>query len=359
MKVSHVLIWLAVLYCSDLTWAALSSTHEGHLTKRKNITFVLGDDDPAKDPFFSPATYYYRYNSKSNSGELQTSLRSLEAVRNHLEEFPPANGMPWGIINLVVHSSKAGIKLAITDEIRQTTALTLQKVFKDDLFLELPNTLIDRHTEIHIQGCGIGYRKDILKQLSELFGGKDSERPLIRAPFNLIFYESIIYQNQIRHTDKFIVEDWSIIIPKDHIFNLNDLASEFSNRYPKTDVDWHQILKSPKAGRSNNNFYEITPLTVPIVIPSTALKRSQNLQRFIRRNKEIKKYLAAMGYTRNDFGWRLVYDKSMESGKKTIILGEANLVKVYSELMVATEESKIKKRFYPEVTDPKYFASVR
>lgn len=83
--------------------AVLQATPIG---EREKITFVMGrEGDHARNQFYNSARQYFDLNQ---AGILEDSLRTLEAVRDHLENNSPSNGRPWGEINIVVHANEEG-----------------------------------------------------------------------------------------------------------------------------------------------------------------------------------------------------------------------------------------------------------
>jgi hypothetical protein len=339
-------------FCPDQIRAEIADgSHAG--AKRENITFIMGVDTDNKPPFYAPAEDYYRYNSQADIDYLQTGLRSLKAVRDYLESFPPKNGLPWGIINVVTHSSNTGIAIPVIED-ETSSLISLQNNSGKNIIPPVPDSIVDRQTEIHIQGCGIGRRPEILESLSKLFGGNDRQRPVVRAPLHLVFYESVWDQGRIMRTDRYIVRDWFLIFPGNRIPDKSKLIEKFQQRYPEADIDWQQALTNLTPLDSKNIFYEEIPLSIPVLMPNKMLRT--NSIRQIVRNSEIKNHVDSLGYKPEDFTWKVEKDAGPENGGHSRMIGEARLVKVYSGVY-KTMGSGLYTRMRPDMNNKSYYAS--
>ena len=80
---------------------------EAPVGDRERITFIMGQQEPtsATNRFYRSATHYFQINP---AGNLVNEPRTLEALRNYLENNRPDNGQPWGEINIVVHANEEG-----------------------------------------------------------------------------------------------------------------------------------------------------------------------------------------------------------------------------------------------------------
>ncbi|HEX5056785.1 MAG TPA: hypothetical protein VFX02_09840 [Gammaproteobacteria bacterium] len=320
-------------------------------TGRENITFIMGADTGDKLPFYAPAEDYYRYDPRADTGYLETGSRSLQAVRDRLQS-PPGNGLPWGVINLVTHSSTTGIAVPVVEDGARTEAASLEKALAEGALNPLPDTLVDAQTEIHIQGCGIGQRQDILNLLSRLFGGDDPQRPVVRAPIHLVFYESAWAQGKLARTDRYIVRDWALIFPRNQVPPKGAVVEKFRHRYPDADIDWRLAFMNTAPVDMKNIFYEEIPLSFSVLLPrKMALRYSV---RELVKIPEIKDHVASMGYTPADFQWRIERDITAEHGNSRIV-GEAVLIKAYSGIL-ETETGQYS-RLRPDMSDESYFAA--
>jgi hypothetical protein len=132
-------------FCPDQVRAEIAGdSHAG--AKRENITFIMGVDTDDKLPFYAPAEDYYRYNPNANIDHLETRLRSLKAVRDYLELSPPKNGLPWGVINVVTHSSNTGISIPISEDGERISGTNLHNAVGTDLIPPLPDSIVDQQT---------------------------------------------------------------------------------------------------------------------------------------------------------------------------------------------------------------------
>jgi len=73
---------------------------------RSSITFILGKDEPGRNPYYKLADQYYRMSSSDKTEYVVDNLNNLLDVRNYLTRHRPSDGRPWGLINLVSHGNE-------------------------------------------------------------------------------------------------------------------------------------------------------------------------------------------------------------------------------------------------------------
>jgi hypothetical protein len=124
---------------------------------RESITFVLGEDKEADNPYYEEAMYYYRYHPEAGTTYLITECRSLLEVRDYLAYCSPVNGLSWGLINLVSHGNQwTGLSARVTPDSKRATPERIMEHIRDSTLLPLPGNVADGNTEIFLHGCGLG-----------------------------------------------------------------------------------------------------------------------------------------------------------------------------------------------------------
>jgi len=164
-----IIIGLSVI----LLW--LSNTHRNehnmidHLQipadfkSREGITFILGEDRERDNPFYAEAETYYRHSFKDRTEHLITTCRSMQEVREYLVSYPPSNHRPWGLINLVSHGNQwIGLSVRLIPGGKRTSESSIRKALGEDLFLPLPDSIIDNHSTIYVHGCAVGKNIELL-----------------------------------------------------------------------------------------------------------------------------------------------------------------------------------------------------
>ncbi len=147
---------------------------------RRSITFILGvDADPAR-PLYAMADRYYRLDPEERTDEVVNGLRSLKEVRDHLAAHRPANGLPWGVVNLVVHGNAAGyLESPVLPGAAMASPEGLEAAATCGALSPLPDALLDEGSELRALGCALGRNPRMLTVLAKAFGGDDIHRPRV------------------------------------------------------------------------------------------------------------------------------------------------------------------------------------
>ncbi len=155
---------------------------EDELTARKRrkpnrrgiITYIQKPKGTTKDKYLAKAGKYW----KGRSDALVTGVSSLQEIMADLRTRNRHNSAAWGEVNVVCHGTPTHILLGA---MKGTNAAGPTEI-KAAKLAALPNTHIDRTTNLNIHGCAVGNNSAILAALSKLFGGSDKQRPAVYAP---------------------------------------------------------------------------------------------------------------------------------------------------------------------------------
>jgi hypothetical protein len=202
-------------------------------TNRPTVTFIVGEDAEQENRYFSAAKKYYSTHDVGNQSIVVDSCTSLVAIQQFLKTHPTANNKPWGTINIVAHGNEwTGMKLAIVPNGKgRVNTATLENAMENDVLPSLRwCRKIDRLTELHIQGCGVGKDVALLAAMKTAFGGRLS----VFSPEQFVLYQA---DNRCYLADFF----YSFQHP-DSSFNKQNAVQELTKRYPKTALDWTHIL---------------------------------------------------------------------------------------------------------------------
>jgi hypothetical protein len=174
---------LALFFLGSCTQAGAAQA-----TQRETITFVFGPDDDAEHPLIALARAYYRDDPLERTDRVIADLGCLLDALNYLQSQPPANGQPWGIVNIVAHGNDVGIFSAPL--LRGEDAISperLSQAIRDKLLSPLPLTILDEQSEIRLIGCGLGRNTQLLRLMSQVLGRRPGRRPLVSSS---LFYTS-------------------------------------------------------------------------------------------------------------------------------------------------------------------------
>ncbi|MCC6166169.1 MAG: hypothetical protein IT329_02980, partial [Caldilineaceae bacterium] len=236
--------------------AALAAAPQGD---RTSITFIMGEDPPGTDNlFYTGATAHFTLHP---AGRLVTNLRTLLEVRNHLDANRPANGLPWGEVNIVVHANEeGGMSIPVVDvpagqdpAFHQANTFTLQDAIASHALQPLVDGVVDARTTLNIRGCSLGQSQDMLHLLSTGFGGDEAQRPIVRAPKHLQAFEFTPDNWRPHHvnapaaTDLYFIEFWFVGFPHGHRPTNATLIQQFNAKYPGAGINWATGLAHPGA----------------------------------------------------------------------------------------------------------------
>ena len=65
---------------------------------RISVTFIMGRDNSAYNPYYSLANQYYRLNPDERTEVVVDSLTALSQVLDWLRLHPADNGLPYGLV---------------------------------------------------------------------------------------------------------------------------------------------------------------------------------------------------------------------------------------------------------------------
>jgi hypothetical protein len=212
---------------------------------RESIAFAMGDPEPLArgNQFYRGGIAYLILNP---IGQLELTQRSLLEVKQYLENHPPANGLPWGDVHILVHANEEGwMQTPVIPKGRDADPITMLHFVKSGE-LALPDTLLDRLSVLRIRGCAVGRNTEMMQALSKAFGGKDPQRPVVRAPQHLQAYE---YAPRNAHPDgpqptmaeEYLRELFIIGYPANQVPKDKERRAQFAAKYPAAGIDWNKV----------------------------------------------------------------------------------------------------------------------
>jgi len=230
---------------------------------RESITFILGEDRDTENLYYTKAYDYYCYNPEGRTDQIVTDCRSLLEVRDFLMTNPPSKGEPWGLINLVSHGNQwVGLSVPVVPGARRTTADQLIDLIKDDVFKELPDSIIDSDSEINIRACGVGNDSELLKAVSLAFGGVIN-KPQTKASMCFEYYTSERSNGIVTGSSRCEAQTWFTCYKKGYRPDDRILLRRLKNLYPNANIKWKDAL-SRESPRWTGDIYHYT-FEVPVL----------------------------------------------------------------------------------------------
>ena len=163
-------------------------------------------------------------------------------VQEYLVSFPPSNHRPWGLINLVSHGNQwIGLSVRLIPDGKRTSENSIRKAKKEGLFLPLPDSIIDNHSNIYVHGCAIGKNTELLGSIAKLFAA-ESHKPKVRASRLFEYFTSNqTYMGRIS-SHRYLSRVWYAYYKKGYRPGDIRLSRQLKQRYPKTRILWRDVL---------------------------------------------------------------------------------------------------------------------
>ncbi len=281
--------------------------------KRKSITFIMGEDEKTKNPYYAEAANFYRYNEEEQTDEVIDTCRSLWSIKTFLEDYRPANGLPWGAINIVVHSNEwTGLSMPVFPNGERINTDILANLQTRNQFSPLPSEVADGQTKIDFKSCGLGRNQLLVNGLQELFLNDDcaGTSPKVTASPYFLFYESEKYKGIPTSTKKSKAAVWYAFYKTGYREGDIKLSRQLNKRYPDAQVDWREALAHKSEDREASLFYYNFTIPIEWIVtyesatdrPNLNTKASQ--QKWLNEQIELQIELAAYGIEMDKFRWR-------------------------------------------------------
>lgn len=268
--------------------------------KRPSITFILGEDETVDNQYYSSAEQFFRNSQKYKTDQVITHLSSISDVKDYLKKI---EGLPWGVINIVTHSSLwSGLSGRMNNDDSDFDVFALSQSINDQDFRPLSDNAIDAYTEIRLLGCSLGKHQQLLNATSIYFGGRDINRPIIKSPQDFVYFGS---------NDE----------------HIKTFKSGFALIHPSLKNRDKKIIKKVQ---NKNPFLTVKSLDGwqqrPVTI-STQVKNHKGVMSIsaidvAKRQKNISAYLKEMGAKLSDFKWSINRDDNIMT-----IVGETLIMK--------------------------------
>jgi hypothetical protein len=239
---------------------------------RESITFIMGEDGETAGPatknrYYTQAKQYYQLNPEARTERLITNLRSLQAVRDYLESNPPANGQPWGRINMVVHSNEwTGMEAPVLPDGKRTDVKKLRAAMESGAFPPLVNELIDSETEMMIFGCALGRDRELLETLSEAFGGEapDLQRPVVRSSRYFVNYFTETVNGRPLKSQRMLTDFRYAFFKTGYQPADYKLVQQLKKRYPGDSINYSAALSRSAPDFPGQSYHHT--FKVPVVL---------------------------------------------------------------------------------------------
>lgn len=216
------------------------------INQRQNITFILGEDEKADNPYFAHAASYYQQESRQGIDTLIRNIRTLLDVNQYLSNYPPKNGLPWGEIRLVVHSNEwMGLSAPLMEGTKRTTFEGMDKAIEQNLFKALSVKVADMNTQLQLWGCGLGNNQPLIDIIGKAFG-----EAKVYSPKHFVQYR----KDEWGHVKRILNRCYYTTFPTAYRPSSTILAQRLKKAYPQSNVNWSDALQTPTASREDKAY---------------------------------------------------------------------------------------------------------
>ncbi len=295
------------------------------LCEGDSITFLLGEDRTARNPYFQLAATYFRQDSIEKTALINSDCHSLEAVHQYLATHRPGNGA-WKRVNLVVHGNEWTGMCVPVEEQRggRTDANALNQALQNGRFPSLPPGHTNADTRLSVYACNVGRDTTLLKALGQAFNGVS----VCSAPYFTIFEAVPGHTNRVQRS---LADYRFVVFPAGTFPGNKSVANELSTRYPSDTTNWDAALQRVKPrfpGDSYVHYFSI-PVQWARLYPSEKerpkLETDAEYLQWVYTQPALMAEINRMGLVPEQFRWTLErgdYPTGKEGDSKPALLAE-------------------------------------
>ncbi len=334
---------------------------------REAITFILGSDKKSNNPYYQEATNFYAFNPTGKTEHLVTSVASLLEISNYLKSHKPANGLPWGLVNLVSHGNQwTGLSVKVVPKSKRATVDRIQEYIDNQTLQPLPKEILDEESEIFIHGCGIGNNQKLMQTVAIAFGGQGHPFT-VRASKLYEYYTSEQVGKAVKSSERYIANAYAISYKMGYQPANNSIIKELGATYPTASVNWQDAL-SRESPRWPGDTYHFTfqvpvkwviPFTSKDSMPDVSTKKKQLA--WIKTQPNILNKLKEIELPIDQFNWwfRQVHVKNEDGSKSPAIWlkGYATILSVLQALTQDNQNGLLP--FQPPLDNEQYYTTIQ
>lgn len=323
--------------------------------KRESITFILGEDRETDNPFYREATLFYSSHPDANTDYLVVTCRSLGEVHQYLTQFPPCNGRPWGIVNLVSHGNPwSGLSVRISPGVTgRSTADRVNEAVDARVFEPFADTVVDCETEIFLHGCGLGRSPELLQSVARAFRST-SGMPVVRAS---VLFENYSREQGALYPDRYLADAYFVSYPMGRVPEQFELMNAFREKYSTAAVNWHTALQHEAPLRIGDAYHYTMEVPVKVIIRGDYDDTRE--EAWIRTQPEVLAAVQRTGLMPEDFAWSgrdaWVDNDDGTRAKAVYVRGYATLV-IVLQALTTEGTAGMPRPLRPDPADLRYYA---
>lgn len=207
---------------------------------RTSVTFIMGRDLSAYNPYYSLANQYYRLNPDERTEVVVDSLTALSQVLGWLRVHPAPDGRPYGLVNIVSHGNEfVDLQMTVTPGGPRTSAQSLRQALADTLLVPPNSTAVDHLTRVYLHGCAVGQNQSLLDLLAVAFGG----RATVQASKLFEYYAYLSPNHNPQSIRHYFARTWYAFYHPDTGYSETAIVQQLRRRYPADTTHWREGLR--------------------------------------------------------------------------------------------------------------------
>lgn len=249
---------LRILLCCLLCAVSFLSCHEGNDTAvvdvndtvviaadtipRASITFIMGEDNWAYNQYYTLANHYYRMSQEDRTDIVVEGLSSLSQVLDYLQNHPPANGRPYGLVNIVSHGNEfVDLQMRVVPGGERTSVGTLFRAWIENGLTAPDSTVVDSLTTIFLHGCAVGQNRLLLTLLARVFG--EGHGATVKASKLFEYYAYLARNRNPQSVQHYYARTWYAFYHPDSAIDEKAMLRQLRRLYPHDTTHWHEGLR--------------------------------------------------------------------------------------------------------------------
>lgn len=285
--------------------AIMVQTNE--LPNRRNITFILGEDNPGRN-YFALASEHFAMDEKERTDYVVSTCRTLKQVIEFLNFSNSRGCAPWSIINIVAHGNpNTGLNLYISDSGYKATPKRLLQAALTRSLPKINEGIVDKQSQINFWSCGIGKSPLINISLRQLFTPQGEDTTNVYCSPNFVIFHPSNYGDPPR---RIMASYWPYYYKRGYRPSASIIAHEMKKQYPEEAYPWRKALNvtNRENGDSYHQDYHI-PVSFTKIYPTKMdrpnVETEKEKEDWISSQAEIVNQIEESGIPRNKFNWQV------------------------------------------------------
>ena len=210
--------------------------------QRTSITFIMGEDNWAYNQYYTLANYYYRMSREERTEVVVEGLHSLSQVLEYLQNNPPENGMPYGLVNVVSHGNEfVDLQMKVTPKGVRTSAESIYEALVDGEILPPDSSVVDSLTTVYLHGCAVGQNHALLALLARAFG--EGHGVTVKASKMFEYYAYLSGNKNPQSVRHYFARTWYAFYHPDSVMDEDMIERQLRRRYPDDTTNWRDGLR--------------------------------------------------------------------------------------------------------------------